>query len=292
MTDATPYTVPKEPGRWRAITLAAVVHAALLAFLWIGVRWQNETPVAVEAEVWSPQPREAAPRAQPQPEPEIKPEPKPVVKQPPKPQIVEPKIDRLDIALEQEKKKRKEQEKKKRLEEEDRLAKLEQKAEEQRIEKEKADAARKKIAAEETRKAAADKKRRQDAADVEILAKAHDDEMRRITSGVAGTGGAGEAPKAQGGRADASYIQKVGAKIKSNTVFNVSGDLTGNPPVEYAVELLPDGSVRGLRKIKSSGVPGFDEAVRRAIEKSAPFPPDRSGTAPASFNVIHKPKDQ
>jgi colicin import membrane protein len=291
MTDATPYTVPKEPGRWRAITLAAIVHAALLAFLWIGVRWQNETPVAVEAEVWSPQPREAAPRAQPQPEPEIKPEPKPVVKEPPKPQVVEPKVDKPDIALEQEKKKRKEQEKKNRLEEE-RLAKLEQKAEEQRIEKEKADAARKKIAAEETRKAAADKKRRQDAADAEILAKAHDDEMRRITSGVAGTGGAGEAPKAQGGRADASYIQKVGAKIKSNTVFNVSGDLTGNPPVEYAVELLPDGSVRGLRKIKSSGVPGFDEAVKRAIEKSAPFPPDRSGTVPASFNVIHKPKDQ
>ena len=85
MSDTTPYSVPKEPGRWRAISLAALVHAALLALLWFGIRWQSETPVAVEAEVWSPQPREAAPRPQPPPpKEEEKPEPKPIVKEIPK----------------------------------------------------------------------------------------------------------------------------------------------------------------------------------------------------------------
>ena len=39
-------------------------------------------------------------------------------------------------------------------------------------------------------------------------------------------------------------------------------------------------------------MPGFDEAVKRAIEKSQPFPPDSSGRAPSGFTVSHKPKDQ
>jgi colicin import membrane protein len=107
-----------------------------------------------------------------------------------------------------------------------------------------------------------------------------------------GAGGSGEAPKAQGSRADAGYVSRVAAKIKSNTTFNVPDDLPGNPAVEYSVELLPDGSLRGLRKLKGSGVPGFDEAVRRAIERSQPYPPDKSGTVPSGFTVSHKPKDQ
>jgi colicin import membrane protein len=39
-------------------------------------------------------------------------------------------------------------------------------------------------------------------------------------------------------------------------------------------------------------VPGFDEAVRRAIEKSQPFPKDKNGSVPSSFVSVHKPKDQ
>ena len=113
--------------------------------------------------------------------------------------------------------------------------------------------------------------------------------MERITGG-AGTAAA----SSQGGRASAEYGAKVAALIKSHTVFNIPNGLTGNPPVEYAINLLPDGSLRGApRKLKSSGVPGFDEAVLRAIEKSQPFPRDeRSGNVPSSLTVSHKPKDQ
>lgn len=296
MTDFAPYKVPKEPGRWRAILLAALVHAALFSLLWFGIRWQNEAPVAVEAEVWSPQPREAAPQPQPAPEPEIKPEPKPdpVIKEIPKPQVVKPPVANPDIALEQEKK-RKLQEEKKRLEQErqEKQKKIAaQKTEEKRIEKERIDAAKKKNEAEEIKKAAAEKLRKQQIeAEARIAEQRRQENLARMTN-QAGAGGSGDAPKAQGGRAAPGYSQRVGAKIKSNTVFDVPDDLPGNPPVEYAVELLPDGSLRGLRKIRSSGVPGFDEAVRRAIEKSVPYPPDSSGTAPAGFNVIHRPKDQ
>lgn len=248
MTDAIPYSVPPEPGRWRALTLAAVVHAALLAFLWFGVRWQNETPATIEAEVWSPVPREAAP--QPVPEPEVKPEPKEI----PKPVAVKPPVVKPDIALEQEKK-RKEKEQQ---------------------------------ALDEAKKQSAEKKRQQDEADAKKLAKERAEEMRRI----AGSGGSGEAAKREGPGGDPSYAQKIGAKIKSNINFIVPDNLSGNASVEYVVDLLPDGSVAGIRKTKSSGVPGFDDAVRRAIEKSQPYPQDKSGKVPSSFIGAHRPKDQ
>ncbi|OGB26470.1 MAG: protein TolA [Burkholderiales bacterium RIFCSPLOWO2_02_FULL_57_36] len=313
MSDSTPYNMPKEPGRWRAILLATVVHAALFGLLWFGIRWQNETPVAVEAEVWSPQAREAAPRPRPVPEPEVKPkptppEPKPAPKEVPKPPVIEQPVDKPDIALEQEKKrieekkrlddekrKEKERQEKARLEEERQQKIAEQKAEEKRIEKEKQEklaAAKKKADAEELKKKqAAEKLKEQIAAEEKAAEKRHQENLERMTA-QAGTGGSGNAPKTQGGRADSDYAGRVGSKIKSNTIFNVSDALSGNPPVEYEVQLLPDGSLRSVRKVRPSGVPGFDEAVARAIERSSPFPPDRSGTVPSSFNVIHRPKDQ
>lgn len=324
MKEIAPYSVPKEPGRWRAMLLALVVHVALFVFLWVGVRWQNETPTGIEAEVWSPQNQEAAPRPEPRPaiekQPETRPEPKPepkpepVVKETPKPPVVEPVRKNPDIALEQEKK-RKAQEKLER-EENDRQAKLKQQkleqaqeekreklkqAEKDRLEKqkekEKADALAKKEAdakKQAAEKAAADKKRKQDAQDARDAKTAdqqRNDDLKRL-SAQAGTGGSGSAAQTQGSRADAGYGDKIRAKIKSNTIFNVPEGLAGNPATEFEVELLPDGSIRGLSKVKSSGVPGFDEAVQRAISKSAPFPPDKSGKVPSSFRVIHKPKDQ
>ena len=47
-----PYHVPPEPSRLPSFLLAVAVHAALLAFLWIGVSWTAKTPITVEAEVW------------------------------------------------------------------------------------------------------------------------------------------------------------------------------------------------------------------------------------------------
>jgi colicin import membrane protein len=284
MTDAIPYTVPKEPGRWRAITLAALVHMALFTFLWIGVRWQNETPATIEAEVWSPQQQEAAPVPEPVKAPEPKPEPQPVVKEPPKPKEIEPPVAKPDIALEQEKK-RKAEEKKKR-EEEERLAKEKKRLEEEKLAKLKEE----KEKAEKAKKEAAEKKRKQEEADAKMLVKMREAEMGRL----AGTGGSGEAPKSQGGRASAEYGARIAAKIKSNTIYVVPENLAGNPAVEYAVDLLPDGSLRSIpRKLKSSGIAGFDEAVLRAIEKSQPFPrDDKTGSVPSSVTVSHKPKDQ
>lgn len=109
----SPYRVPPEPRRWPSIALAAAVHIGLLAFLFIGVNWQNNEPVAVEAEVWDMKTQAAAP---PPPPPQEIEAPEEVVKEavteapppppPPPPAVVEqpPAPAAPDIALEREKK--------------------------------------------------------------------------------------------------------------------------------------------------------------------------------------------
>ena len=313
MTDATPYSIPKDPGRWRAFALAMAVHAALVGVLWFSVHWQSETPIAIEAEVWSPVALDAAPLPtppEPEPEPEAKPEPEPPPP-PPKPVVIEKPVVNPDIALALEKKRKEKLQKQ--LQEQEERARLEktekQLAEKKRIEKEKIDALAKKRALEEqkklaelAKKRAADeqKKLAEDALAKQNKAerseqarrdKARTEDLNRMMA-QAGSGGSGDAPKSQGQRGDAGYLGKVASKIRSNTIFNVPDNIAGNQAVEYAVELLPDGSVRRpIRKVKSSGIPGFDEAVLNAIEKSQPFPADKSGSVPSSINIIHKPKD-
>ncbi len=274
MNAATHYSIPQEPGRWSALAMATAVHLALFALLWIGIRWQSQTPVTLEAEVWSPQPQESAPV----PVEPVRPEPPPAVEKP-APAVTEQPIEKPDIALEQQKKRR--------AEEKERQEKLAQKEEEQRIENEKAAALAKKNKAIE--KAKVEKQRLQDEADAKQRAKVREEEMRRISGGITGTG---DAENTQGSQIDPTYVQVLIAKIKRNTIFAVPPDLRDNPAVEYTVELFPNGDVKKIKRERSSGLPAFDEAVKSAIEASSPFPRDKSGNVPSSFTFSHKPKKE
>lgn len=80
------FAPPHTPGMLRALVMALVAHAALVAVLAIGVAWKRELPPAtVEAELWSAIPQEAAPPPEepPEPEPEPEPAPKPTPTPPP-----------------------------------------------------------------------------------------------------------------------------------------------------------------------------------------------------------------
>ncbi|MDR6396529.1 cell envelope integrity protein TolA [Herbaspirillum seropedicae] len=318
MSDNAPYNIPKAPGRWRAITLALVMHVALFLFFWIGIRWQSETPLTVEAEIWDPQYKEAAPLPtppEPQPQPVVeppKPQPQPEPKPVPPKVIDEPKVEKPDIALQKEKerKRKEEQEKQEKLEKEkaEKLKAEKEKAEKEKAEREKKekleadkqkklkeekqkeDEAKKKADAE---KQAADKKKQQQAAADAKAAEARrqEDLKRMMGQATSATGGTGTAEKSQGPKGSPNYANKLRAKIRSNTVFDNSG-VSGNPAGEYTVELFPDGTVRSVRVNKPSGVPGFDEAVRTAVMKSQPFPPDNDNKVPSSFTFTHYPKDQ
>ena len=272
-----PYTVPPEPSRLPSITLAAVVHAGLLLFLWAGVSWQSTAPVAVEAEVWDMKVQSAAAP----PLPEQAPEPEPPA---PTPKVVEQPVERPpevkppDIAHEQEKLKA---EKLKKEQAEKKLAELKQKQKEELLEKKKLEkeAADKKLAEKKA-------KEQQLAAEKKALDKLRDLEMKRIM-GAAGTGG--EAQKSTAPRSDPSYYGAIAAKIKSNLNYLGSTDLPGDPVAVFQIDQLPTGEIISAKKLKSSGVPAYDEAVERAIHKSSPLPKKKDGTVersvPASFKL-------
>lgn len=346
-TIGAPYTVPPEPNRVPAIVLAVAVHALLLAFLWIGISWQNTEPPAVEAEVWDMKVQSAAapalpppppPEAEPEPQPEPQPEPTPATPPPPPPKVAEPepvKPAAPDINLEREKKlaEQKKQRERDLLEKKERERELaEQKereelkakeladkkaaekklldkklAEKKELEKkelekkelekkelakkaeadkklaaEKADADKKKVAAEKAAKAKAE------AAEQAKLDKLRDAELKRIT-GAAGSGG--EAAKSSAPKIDAGYIGKLTALIKSNTTFAGSTDVPGNPKAVFKVELLPTGEILSVRLSKSSGVPQFDDAVERGINKSSPLPKKKDGTVERTIVVNFSMKD-
>jgi len=78
-----------DTGYGRSFTLAFVIHALLVAILFLGVRMQSSPPDVVQVELWEPPP---PPRvAEPKPEPKVEPPPAP---EPPKP---EPKIEKPEI---------------------------------------------------------------------------------------------------------------------------------------------------------------------------------------------------
>lgn len=332
-TIGAPYTVPPEPNRVPAIVLAVAVHALLLAFLWIGISWQNTEPPAVEAEVWDMKVQSAAaPALPPPPEPEVRePEPQPdptPTPPPPAPKVVEPepvKPAAPDINLEREKKlaEQKKQREREQLEKKERERELAEKkereelkakeladkkaaekklAEKKELEKkeqekkelakkaeadkklaaEKADADKKKVAAEKAAKAKAE------AAEQAKLDKLRDAELKRIT-GAAGSGG--EAQKSSAPKIDAGYVGKLTALIKSNTTFAGSTDVPGNPKAVFKVELLPTGEILSVRLTRSSGVPQFDDAVERGINKSSPLPKKKDGTVERTIVVNFSMKD-
>lgn len=72
------------------------------------------------------------------------------------------------------------------------------------------------------------------------------------------------------GRMVDEYIGKISAKIRSRIVMppGVPDDIRA----EFAVTVLPGGSVLNPRLLKSSGNAAYDDAVERAIIKAQPLP--------------------
>ena len=159
---------------------------------------------------------------------------------------------------------------------------LDKKAEEKKLADAKAEADKKKVAAEKAAKAKAD------AAEQARLDKQRDEELKRMM-GAAGT--SGSAQKSTAPKIDAGYVGRLTAIIKSNTNFTGSTDLPGNPKAVFKVEQLPTGEILSVRLTRSSGVPQFDEAVERGINKSSPLPKKKDGTVERTIVVNFSMKD-
>lgn len=259
-----PYTVPPEPSRAPSILMALGMHALLVVFLYIGVRWQNTEPTAVEAEVWDIKTQVAAPPPPPQPEPVAKPEPIP---EPPKP-VEEPVAPKApDIALEKIKEQKKKLAEKKLAEE-----KLREELKQEKL---------KELADKKTKAAQA-------LAEQKKLDKLREQETKRM---MANLGGTGTAEKSSAPRIDTGYAAAVSTKIKRSTSYVGDTDVPGNPEVEFKIDQLPTGEIISVRKIKSSGIAAFDAAVERGINNSSPLPKKKDGTVDRTVDVTIKMKD-
>jgi colicin import membrane protein len=311
-----PYRVPPEPSRWPAIALAIAVHAGLLAFLFIGISWQNNAPVAVEAEVWDMKTQAAAPPPPPPPE-TVEPEPAPPPPPAPAPKVQEQPVEQPvapkppDIALEKRKEEKRKLLEEKKLEQEqlakelkakklaekkaqeeaDRKAEAlaERKREEKRLEEKKLEEKKleeKKLA--DKLKAEKLAKAKQAADEQKKLDKLRDDEMKRITGGA---GAAGEAAKSSAPRIDTGYLASITSKIKSTTSYPGSTDVPGNPKAVFKVEELPTGEIISVKLIKSSGIAAFDDAVEKGIIKASPLPKKKNGTVERTLEIAFSMKD-
>lgn len=318
-SDRSDLVPPRDAGNLRAFGLALLVHALLIAALTWGVNWKKtEDSSSYDAELWAAVPQQATPRMAETPPVPVPPTPTPPVPDavpvrtppaPPVPQVkvpeakpepVEPKVD---IALEEEKKRQKiERERQKEL------AAAAQKA----LEKKQAEALAKKekdkqlklkedeanrLALDNAKKLEAQKaaKQQQDAdkkvADA-ALEKQRQANLKRMLTGLPGDGNPDASSRASaGGRGSSrTYGAIVRAAIKPNVVF--MDELQGNPTAKIEVRLMSDGTIISQRLTQSSGEKAWDDAAMNAITRTRVMPRDVDGRIPDTTLILEmKPRD-
>jgi colicin import membrane protein len=254
-----------DPGRIASFVLAAAMHLALFAVLVFGVRWQNRPPEAVMVELWSePLPVQVQP-AESKPEPRAEPVPPPVLK--PEPEIPKPEIAEKAPPPKP-------------------VPKVEPLKPVPKVEPPKPKAvvapAPPKVAAkprdEEAQRQIRDQLAREQASF------AVDHERQQIKDQLARDASAARK------RDYEAYAGRIKAKIRGNIVL--PPDIKGNPEAIFDVVQLPSGEVIDVKLRKSSGHPGYDQAVERAVRKSSPLPkPDRPELFQRGLELKFRPLD-
>jgi colicin import membrane protein len=289
--------MPRRPaGLGTGLVLAVIAHLLLVAALTFSVNWRVSSPEGVEAELWAAVPQIAAPRpveVEPPPPPPVRtaktqPAPEPV-KPPPK---AEPLPD-AQIAIE--KAKRLEDKRKKELAEQAREEKEAKKEAEKLAKQRKAEQAEK-LAEQKRKEQAADKlktelaNKKRDAAVEASNAAEREKQMQRIASLAGATGAANATGTAlQNAGPSADYIGRIKGRIRPNVSF--PDTLPGNPAVEIEISVAPDGRIMSSRIVKPSGVPEWDDAVKRGIDKTVVLPRDETGRVVSPMTIVYKPRD-
>jgi colicin import membrane protein len=282
----------KQESTQRAFGFSIIAHLGLLAFLVIGISWNNSTPAGIEVELW-----DSVPKIETPPEPELKavvkeesadialkktkveqePPKKEVVKETPKPLIAPPK--------------EKEAPKKEVVKEAPKVVKPPPKEKEK--EKPKKEEAPKKVETPkkiETPKAPSAAETKSNAAADKVRA----DQLARLRAAAGAEGGSGGTTGSGvggGGNAPPGWTDKVIRKVKPLIVFNAES-VSGNPAAVIQVSLAPDGAILNTSVLSSSGNPSWDRAVLLALSRAESLPKDDNGKIPQrEVKLTFKPKD-
>ncbi len=294
-SDRLEFGPPPTPGALRSFGLAVLAHIFLVAALTWGVQWHSETvTITAEAELWSALPQPAAPRLV-----EVAPEPPAPLPPPVAAPVEPPKPAEVDIAMKREKLRLKNEKLEKLALEQQRLKneklereKLRQKEQKLALEKKRL---QEKQAALEKQKLAQDKQRKdaqQAQQDAKRLDALRQENLKRM-AGLAGATGAqdsnGTALKSSG--PSASYSQRLAPLFKRNISYPNRDVISGNPKATVEVRVSATGLIIGSRLITSSGLPTWDAAALRAVEKTERIPADENGNFVPVFPVNFGPKD-
>jgi colicin import membrane protein len=300
IADELDLSPPPARGGWLPWTLAVLAHGVLALALTWGLAWQREAPTVVaSAELWSTLPQTAAPRAQEPPPAPAEPTPAPPRPAPPPPAATDTRRD-ADIALQRQREQQRRADEARRQAEERRLAeeraarerREREQAEKVRAEREKAErekAEREKAEREKVARERAQRAEREKAEQALLEA-----ERQRNLERILGQAGASGGPSARGSAErdagpSASYAGKLVAHIRPHIVF--TDTVPGNPRAEVEVRTLPDGTILSARLLKSSGHRAWDDAVLRAIERTARLPRDENGRVPSTLILGFRPNE-
>jgi colicin import membrane protein len=258
-------------GEKAGLTVSVLAHLALLAFFVIGLNWNTEEPAAFEAVLWSELPaNEPVVVQQPKPEPEPVPEPpkpEPVVENPPPPKPVEPPKAEIELPKPEPKKPEPKPEPKK-PEPKPEPKKPEPKKPEPKPEPKKPEP------------------KPQPKIDPELAKKLRQEELARIMGGAPNTGSS-PASTSDNSR----YKARISQHVKSRIVFPNADSVDGNPAAEFVVKQLPTGEIVSITLKKSSGLPAWDSAVERALQRSSPLPKAEEGEFQPLIELSYRPKD-
>ena len=268
-----------EPGKNKALAFTVLVHAGLIAALFFGVQWKRNQPDVVEVELWSSRPASAVQAAPPPPppppqevKPEPKPEPKPAPKLEPKPEPPPPR--KPDIAIKEEKKPPKPEPKKPESEPKPEPKKPEAKPEPKKPE-----------AKPEPRVPDFSKELASETAQLKTRPNTS---ARQMTNAAAAEA---EQRAAAGKRGMLDYAAKIRGKVRGNIVLPPG--IQGNPEAIFEVNQLPSGEVLDVKLKRSSGNPGLDSAIERALLKSSPLPkPDDPALFQRTLEIKYKPFEE
>jgi colicin import membrane protein len=249
----------KKESTKRAFGFSLIAHLGLLAFLMIGISWNNSTPSGVEVELW-----DSVPQVQTSPEPEMK----TVVKE-----------EAAEIAV-QKKQVEKEPPKKEVVKESPKTVKPPPAKEKEKEPPKKVESLKALSPAETKANAAAEKVRADQLARLRAAAGAEGGSGGTVGSGVGG-----------GGSAPPGWTDKVIKKVKPLIVFNPES-VSGNPAAVIQVSLAPDGAILSTSILSSSGNSSWDRAVLLALSRAESLPKDDNGKIPQrEVKLTFKPKD-
>jgi colicin import membrane protein len=243
---------------WPGFFAALFMHAALVGYLWFAVQWHTSAVAPAVAVLWDlPAPVETLEAPPPTPQaPTDAPPPPPTqekVESPPKPDIVE-------------------------------KAERQKKKEETPAPPKEAPPVKKESKPKPAPQASAKELQRQ-------AERQRVEELARLAS-QAGEPGRTPVPSTPG-RLTNEYTARVRAAVLANVHYAPTEQDSGSLYAEYVITLIPStGEVVGEPQLThASGLPGWDDAVLRAIQHTDPFPLQEDGKAPSSLKLRFYPTD-